>query len=91
MLNFRKKPKSGGPTFTLLIVWLLGDAGTLARLYIGGGLLTQKFSAIWFAISDILLMAQMRVYRGYFPALAGVARGWKKLMVPSPLSPLALP
>lgn len=42
----RTKPRTGGPSFTLLLVWLVGDGGTIAGLFLGGGLFTQKLSAM---------------------------------------------
>ncbi|GAA5841763.1 hypothetical protein JCM9279_003097 [Rhodotorula babjevae] len=55
---------SRGPHLWMLVLWLLGDAAQLAGMYIHGALATQKLSAIWFAVGDIIILVEMAIGRG---------------------------
>ncbi|KPV74230.1 uncharacterized protein RHOBADRAFT_44715 [Rhodotorula graminis WP1] len=58
---------SRGPHPWMLVLWLLGDAAQLAGMYIHGALETQKLSAIWFAVGDIIIVLEMAIGRGLVP------------------------
>ncbi|GAA5902136.1 hypothetical protein JCM8208_002485 [Rhodotorula glutinis] len=60
-------PSTGGPHPWMLVLWLLGDAAQLAGMYIHGALETQKLSAIWFAVGDIIILLEMAIGRGLVP------------------------
>ncbi|BGP41538.1 Putative vacuolar membrane transporter for cationic amino acids [Rhodotorula kratochvilovae] len=67
-------PPTGGPLLWMLILWLLGDALQVSGMYIHGALDTQKLSGIWFGISDIIIMLEMAIGRGWLPGTPCWAR-----------------
>ncbi|TKA55996.1 hypothetical protein B0A53_01699 [Rhodotorula sp. CCFEE 5036] len=56
ILLLLRLPSRGGPSFSLLIAWLLGDAALVAGMYLTHAPVTQKFSGIWFGMGDIIIM-----------------------------------
>jgi hypothetical protein len=46
ILLLLRLPSRGGPSFSLLIAWLLGDAALVAGMYLTHAPVTQKFSGM---------------------------------------------
>ncbi|GAA5866342.1 hypothetical protein JCM8547_000745 [Rhodosporidiobolus lusitaniae] len=84
-LLWKTKPGYGGPIFSLLLCWLVGDLLQMAGLFLLDDILiTQQISAIVFAVTDIVIMGQLLFYRGW---VLGTQR-WKQRKqhrLPAPL------
>lgn len=63
ILLLLRLPPRGGPSFSLLVAWLFGDAALVAGMYLTDAPVTQKFSGIWFGIGDIIIMLLLLVGR----------------------------
>lgn len=46
ILLLLRLPSRGGPSFSLLIAWLLGDAALVTGMYLTDAPVTQKFSGM---------------------------------------------
>ncbi|GAA5832400.1 hypothetical protein JCM11251_006440 [Rhodosporidiobolus azoricus] len=66
-LNFVEKPPAKGPSFSLLVLWLIGDIALTTALFFENSLFTQRFSGIWFGATDIVIILQLTFYRGWIP------------------------
>ncbi|GAA6057624.1 hypothetical protein JCM3770_005001 [Rhodotorula araucariae] len=78
-------PPTGGPLVWMLVIWLLGDAMQVSGMYMNSALDTQKLSGIWFGISDIIIMLEMAIGRGWLPGTPCWARR-KQIKTHMPLS-----
>ncbi|GAA5904194.1 hypothetical protein JCM6882_003974 [Rhodosporidiobolus microsporus] len=80
-LNYMQKPPTDGPSFSLLILWLVGDIAQVAAMFIENTLFTQKFSGIWFGATDVVIMLQLSYYRGWWPGTQNWHNRKAKLLV----------
>ncbi|GAA6003654.1 hypothetical protein JCM10207_003530 [Rhodosporidiobolus poonsookiae] len=61
----------GGPSWALLVCWLLGDSLQLAgMMVIGDTLVTQRVQGVWAAANDLVIFLQLLYYRGIIPGTA---------------------
>ncbi|GAA6003658.1 hypothetical protein JCM10207_003532 [Rhodosporidiobolus poonsookiae] len=59
--------KAGAPSWVLLWLWLVGDVGQLAGMWIEKVPLVQRMQGLWFGISDLIIMLERAYYLGLVP------------------------